>query len=80
MTDDQQWMDSFAPSIVESVLTGDVAPDHLKGAFVFSATPEGEDYWYEECQRTKLRPHIKNKLKKMLAEHKNHHDKQRLET
>lgn len=44
MTNDQGWISTFIPNIVESVLAGNATPDHLRSAFVFAVTPEGDDY------------------------------------
>jgi hypothetical protein len=78
MSDEQEWMDSFDPDSVKEVLAGNATPRHLSGAFIFLATPEGADYWHEECLRSKLRDHIKNRLKRMLIEYEDYSRKDKL--
>jgi len=63
-----EWMESFDPGTVASVLAGDVRS--LKAAFIYKNTPEGRDFWAAQDEAGELTDVGKKRLAEMLALYK----------
>ena len=46
-------IDCATPSLIDDILSGKVDKSELDGAFVFSETPQGINYWYGRKNETK---------------------------
>lgn len=56
-------------SVVKEVLAGDVS--ELNGAFIWVASPEGDEFWRKQYEARELSPEGRAILEKMLTEKKN---------